>query len=631
MRDAIESSGGILAVDDSKNGGVFLSYASQDADAAAQICKRLRDAGIDVWFDRNELRGGDAWDQRIRSQVQSCALFIPIISRNTQECLEGYFRREWKLAAGRTNDMADEKAFLLPIVIDETTDREASVPERFRDVQWTRLIAGDLSPKFVEHVARILSVRGAGERPNERPTITDPVLRKPRTWRSSPRRWIVSGAIVAAAGLIGWIMPHMFLRPAKVVPYSIEDRRMTFAVLPFHGPLNDSKGLRVSAATTEAITATLEQRKTLWARVASRSSVQQTVTGFTRPRELARALDVHFLILGTVLATKSGYTAAVSVVDADSERTLETQSLSIVADALTPRWQDDTDDALGTLLYAALKDEVKKAANKPVDALDVRDLSFRAYVYWGAHSGAEAKEAYHTSTELLHRALDQSPDDLLALFLTAKINLCDCVKAWSQNIEEQRAIGAAAVDKFLSIDPSSKPVLAFKAIIFQLRGRYEESVAIADVILQREPENNAVIETKADGLLHLGRAREALPLVDSLLARNDDDATYLALGAAVHYALTDYKVAAQLAKNAATQMSEEQLRSPVDGPVVLTLAAAEAQLGHNDRAKTALADFHAALPQVATIADIKKWIYPTADLYGYEPLFDGLRLAGVKD
>jgi len=78
-------------------------------------------------------------------------------------------------------------------------------------------------------------------------------------------------------------------------------------------------------------------------------------------------------------------------------------------------------------------------------------------------------------------------------------------------------------------------------------------------------------------------------------------------------------------------MSEEQLRSPVDGPVVLTLAAAEAQLGHNDRAKTALADFHAALPQVATIADIKKWIYPTADLYGYEPLFDGLRLAGVKD
>ena len=38
---------------------VFLSYASQDAEAARRICEALRKAGIEVWFDQRELRGGD--------------------------------------------------------------------------------------------------------------------------------------------------------------------------------------------------------------------------------------------------------------------------------------------------------------------------------------------------------------------------------------------------------------------------------------------------------------------------------------------------------------------------------------------------------------------------------------------
>ena len=53
---------------------VFLSYASQDAEAAQRICEALRAAGIEVWFDKSELRGGDAWDQKLRRQIRDCAL-----------------------------------------------------------------------------------------------------------------------------------------------------------------------------------------------------------------------------------------------------------------------------------------------------------------------------------------------------------------------------------------------------------------------------------------------------------------------------------------------------------------------------------------------------------------------------
>src|SRR4029078_3531407 len=81
---------------------VFLSYASQDAEAASRLCAGLRAAGIEVWFDQSDLRGGDVWDHKIRQQIHDCSLFIPVISAHTDERIEGYFRLEWKLAVDRS-------------------------------------------------------------------------------------------------------------------------------------------------------------------------------------------------------------------------------------------------------------------------------------------------------------------------------------------------------------------------------------------------------------------------------------------------------------------------------------------------------------------------------------------------
>ncbi|MGO9933151.1 MAG: TIR domain-containing protein [Steroidobacteraceae bacterium] len=139
------------------NNAVFLSYAAQDAAAAQRLCATLRAAGIEVWFDQSELRGGDAWDQKIRREIRDCALFIPIISANTQARLEGYFRREWKLAVARTHGMADDKPFLVPVVIDGTRDQDARVPEQFHAVQWTYIPTGEISTAFVERVQYLLA------------------------------------------------------------------------------------------------------------------------------------------------------------------------------------------------------------------------------------------------------------------------------------------------------------------------------------------------------------------------------------------------------------------------------------------------------------------------------------------
>lgn len=69
---------------------VFLSYASEDARAAERICITLRLAGIEVWFDRSDLRGGDAWDNAIRRQIKNCALFIPLIPTRAPRAILGW-------------------------------------------------------------------------------------------------------------------------------------------------------------------------------------------------------------------------------------------------------------------------------------------------------------------------------------------------------------------------------------------------------------------------------------------------------------------------------------------------------------------------------------------------------------
>jgi TolB-like protein len=214
------------------NKAVFLSYASQDAEPAGKICATLRTAGIEVWFDQSELRGGDVWDQAIHRQIRDCALFIPVISTHTQSRLEGYFRREWKLAVARTQDMADERRFLVPVVLDGTNQHDAAVPEVFRAVQWTRLPGGETSPAFCERIAGLLGSPVPLARPQSIATaVSAAELRRPS------KRWMMWTALAALiVAVIGW-QAWRGMRPMRVTGISqaaaLAAPDKSIAVLPF--------------------------------------------------------------------------------------------------------------------------------------------------------------------------------------------------------------------------------------------------------------------------------------------------------------------------------------------------------------------------------------------------------------
>jgi TolB-like protein/Flp pilus assembly protein TadD len=259
---------------------VFISYASQDTEAAQRICEALRAAGIEVWFDQSALRGGDLWDQTIRRQIKACGLFIPVISKHTHERGEGYFRLEWKLAVDRSNLISATQAFLIPVVIDDTHEDDEEVPEKIREIHWTRLPAGETAPAFVDRVRRLLS--GTTSTPTQAisasgaiPTIGGRAAASVWSRRALP---IASAVLVSAAVAYFTVDKLWISKPAvwpstlaaSVTPAAFAPPPHSIAVLPFVNMSGDKEQEYFSDGLSEELLNSLARINEL--QVAARTS-----------------------------------------------------------------------------------------------------------------------------------------------------------------------------------------------------------------------------------------------------------------------------------------------------------------------------------------------------------------------
>src|SRR6187551_189762 len=209
---------------------VFLSYARDDAAAARRIAEALRSAGLEVWFDENELRGGDTWDAKIRTQIDACALFVPVISTHTQERTKGYFRLEWKLAVDQTHLLAAGVPFIAPVVIDDTREASAIVPPEFMKVQWSRLPGALPTPEFVAQVKRLLEGKPM-EAGRPRPSVAGlgeagPGSTTPATKRGIPG-WTWGALTAVAVGVAVALGVFRKAEPAAVPSPPVEAKPAT--------------------------------------------------------------------------------------------------------------------------------------------------------------------------------------------------------------------------------------------------------------------------------------------------------------------------------------------------------------------------------------------------------------------
>jgi TolB-like protein/predicted Zn-dependent protease len=412
-------------------GAVFLSYTSQDAAAAARLCEGLRGAGIEVWLDQSELRGGDAWDVSIRGQIKGCALFVPLISANTQARDEGYFRLEWRLGVERSQLMADDHAFLLPVVVDDTPEAAARVPAAFRERQWTRLKGGEATPEFVARVQRLLAGETAapGAELASSPSAKHYRHSKPskREKRRSPARTLIILASIAAAALVAIFgdrddeRPPAETKPAQAAAEAApEASRKAIAVLPFENLSGRAEDAYLADGLQEEVMNALARLRDLT--VISRTSVLEFKGSPQNVREIGQRLNVGSVLEGSIRREGKKLRLTVQLIDARDDRHLLAANYDRDIGRLL-----DLQSAVARQVAIALdatlsnyeRGEFERVGTNSGDAYDLYLQAVAAYRDTRMQDGARLAK----TQKLLERAVSLDPDYSDAMAFLAQVHV----------------------------------------------------------------------------------------------------------------------------------------------------------------------------------------------------------------
>jgi TolB-like protein len=463
---------------------VFLSYASQDAQAAQNLCNALRAAGIEVWFDQSELRGGDTWDAAIRRQIKSCALFIPMISKNTHIRGEGYFRLEWKLAVDRSHLMASDLSFLLPVVVDETPDQEDRVPDRFREVQWTRLPGGANADAFVDNVRRLLSsdaatpaVTSVGS--SQLPPSSTSVARSTPSASRSFVPWIVGGVLILA---IGYIVADKFLASKHGVPAaeapatvpvqagSVTDK--SIAVLPFADMSEKHDQEYFSDGLAEELLDLLA--KTPGLRVIARTSSFYFKGKQASLTEIAKTLNVANILEGSVRKSGNRLRVTTQLIRADTGEHLWSDTYDRDLKDIF-QMQDDIAGAVVKELKATLL-----VKNGPGDRTDNMD-AYARFLQGRSLSNQGSASDLRKATQVLQRAVELDPNYAAAwAALSDAFYTLSAYKDPDPDVDRDMESARAAVQKALSLNPDNAPAHYSRAIM-RIVYEHDPKGAMADI------------------------------------------------------------------------------------------------------------------------------------------------------
>ena len=487
---------------------VFLSYAREDTDAARRVAEALRGFGVEVWFDQNELRGGDAWDGKIKKQIRECALFLAVVSAQTQERTEGYFRIEWKLAAQRTHAMAAGVAFIVPVVVDATLEANAAVPEEFMKVQWTRLPGALPSPQFVEQIKRLLEApRKAtpGTRPAAPPA--SPVASPKST---APLMVVGLVAVIAIAAALYFALrpaakdptpaaksvavapavapvPVAPVPAATTLPSLANDK--SIAVLPFDNLSEDKDASAFFAdGMHEDILTNLANIPEL--RVVSRTSVMEYRKTTKKIPQIARELGVAYILEGSVRRSGNQVRITGQLIRAANDEHLWAKSYDR---ELTPKEIFAIQAALSTEIAGALKAAISPETKKLLERRPTENLAAYELYLKARGLGGGARTDLEKKRKFMEEALALDPNFAEAWGELAFAHAAHVFQMYDRT-PGRLAQADAAINHAVSLAPDNPEIIRQlgKYAYFGYRD-YPRATAQYEKVIRLQPNNATAI------------------------------------------------------------------------------------------------------------------------------------------
>lgn len=535
---------------------VFLSYAREDAEAARRIADALRAFGIEVWFDQNELRGGDQWDSKIRGQIKACTLFIPVISQRTEARTEGYFRREWKLAVDRTHDMAGGVAFIVPVAIDDTPEGGAAVPEEFARYHWTRLLGGTPSPDFVAQVKRLLeaprkpALKSEQVRPPTLPAHLKEATRAREAAASAPAKKSRAGltfgaafAIVVAIATAVYVgrkpappapageQPRPAATPTAPVPASQAPvapavNPKSIAVLPFANLSPDaSNAFFADGMHDEVITALAKVRDLT---VISRTSVLPYRKSEERNlRKIAAELGVANVLEGSVQRAGDRVKVIVQLIRATEDRHLWAETyVENVTDVFSI--QSKLAGAITAALKATLSPEEQSLiATRPTNNPEAYDAYLAARTMAAVIAPGSGRASYDALIQQLEKAVTLDPG-----FTRARAELCyqNGIMYWFAVLDAtpaRRARAKAELDQLLAQGRDLPEThVALGTYLYTCENDWAGAYAELTAAEARLPNDALLAYLRGLSLRRLGRIGESLSAMDRAITLSPQDVNY---------------------------------------------------------------------------------------------------------
>ena len=406
----------------------------------------------------------------IRRQIRSCALFLPIISTNTHARVEGYFRLEWKLALDRSHLLAPDQAFIVPIAIDQTPQSDERLPDRFRELQWTRLPQGNTPPAFVERIAGLLSPP-AVQPTQPRPTTADGVAAVPgvearaategvRNGAGAPATktlWL--GAAAVLLGLVGFVLYRLVTsthpgRPSTEVAASngavaantavVSEK--SIAVLPFVDMSEKKDQEYFSDGLSDELIDLLGKISGL--RVPARTSSFYFKGKQSTLAEIGKALNVSHVLEGSVRKSGSALRVSAELVNVSDDTRVWSETYDRTLDDVF-KVQDDIAGAVVAALRVSMLGEPKTRA--------APTTSSEAYLHFLRGQEAASQGTPAALTTALSEfekavAIDPSFAEAWCALGSARIN--GFVGAGVGSYESTRPGALSALERALQLNPN---------------------------------------------------------------------------------------------------------------------------------------------------------------------------------
>lgn len=507
---------------------VFLSYAREDTTAALRIAEALRSNGIDVWFDQSELRGGDGWDQKIRKQIKECAIFIALISERTELRQEGYFRLEWKLAAERTHLMVAGTPFLLPVVVDGTSESTVMVPDEFLRVQWTRLPGSLPTPQFIDQVRGLLdsqrrpAVQGRGS--SAFSTAAVPGI--PRNRPGLPG-WAWAALVIAAAVTAGAVYLNRKTAPAPAAEAGVAAHAVaakSIAVLPFDNLSPEKENDFFADGVHEEVITALAKIHDL--KVVSRTSVMVYRTGERNLRKIAAELGVANVLEGSVRREGNQVRVTAQLIDARTDEHLWAEAYTRdLTNVFTI--QSELAGAITAALKATLSPEEKSLIERrPTENRDAYDLYLRARAMSDTIGYATSRDGIDNVVSLYEQAVTLDPGFVLAY---VQLTVENGKLYWFGHLDPtlgRLARAKAALDAAVRLDPNSPEThLALGSFAYFCDNDWTRSLSEFTTAAGSLPNDAQVIYAIGRAQRRLGHLAEALTYYARAMALNSRDIT----------------------------------------------------------------------------------------------------------